>query len=93
MKKTFACSVICQNGIIGGGICIEDTAITYKTNKLTVDRKYRNLVLPMDKISEFSWKQIIFPVATFRMRSGETYEFLIFNKNRFDQCYNEVKQS
>ena len=54
MKKTFICSIICRNGILGGGLYIDDTAITYKTNKLTVDRKYRNLVLPRNEIRELS---------------------------------------
>ena len=92
MKKSFACSIICQNGIIGGSLCVEDKAITYKTNKFTVDRKYRHLVLPMGQIVELSWSNSLLPVATFRMRDGERYEFLIFNKKRFDICYNEVKQ-
>ena len=43
MKKSFMCSLICHNGIVGGGLYIENNAITYKTNKLTVDRKYIHL--------------------------------------------------
>ena len=43
MKKSFMCSLICHNGIVGGGLYIENNAITYKTNKLTVDKKYKNL--------------------------------------------------
>ena len=45
MKKSFACSLICHNGIVGGGLYIEDKQLAYKTNKLTVDKKYRNFVL------------------------------------------------
>ena len=91
MKKSFMCSIICHNGIVGGGIYIEDTSITYKTNKLTVDRKYRNLVMPLHEICELSWKWIVFPVATFRMASGVEYKFIIFNKRRFNKYYNEAK--
>ncbi len=91
MRKSFVCS-LCHNGILGGGIYIEDNSITYKTNKLTVDRKYRNLVLPLHEICELTWKQIVFPVATFRMTSGEQYKFIIFNKKRFNKYYTEVKQ-
>lgn len=93
MKKAFICSIICNNGILGGGLYIEDHAITYKTNKLTVDRKYRNLVLPMNEICEISWKWIIVPIATIKMSSGEEYKFIIFNKNRFDRCYHELKKA
>ncbi len=92
MKKSFMCSLICHNGIVGGGIYIEDNAITYKTNKLTVDRKYRNLVLSPNEICELSWKWIVFPVATLRMTSGEQYKFIIFNKTRFNKYYTEVMQ-
>ena len=92
MKKSFMCSLICHNGILGGGIYIEENAITYKTNKLTVDRKFKNLVLPLIEIRELTWKWIIFPVATFHMNSGEKYKVIIFNKKRFQKHYTEVKQ-
>ena len=92
MKKSFVCSLICHNGIVGGGIYIEDTSITYKTNKLTVDKKYKNLVLPLDEIIELTWKWIVFPVATFRMTSGEQYKFILFNKRRFNKYYTEIKK-
>ena len=85
------CSLICHNGIVGGGLYIEDNVIIYKTNKLTVDRKYRNLVLPLNEICELMWKWILFPVASFRVTSGEQYKFIIFNKRRFNKYYTEVK--
>ena len=40
MKKSFMCS-LCHGGIIGGGLYLDDEKITYKTNKLTVDAKYK----------------------------------------------------
>ena len=92
MKKSFICS-LCHNGIIGGGLYIEDTSITYKTNKLTVGKAYRNLVLPLGEIRELTWKWIVFPIATFHMKSGEDYKFIIFNKRRFNKYYNEAKSS
>lgn len=82
MKKSFACSLICHNGIIGGGLYIEDKQLAYKTNKLTVDKKYRNLVLPRQEIKEISWKWV---VATVSMKNGELYIFIIFNKSRFEK--------
>ena len=93
MKKSFMCSIICRNGILGGGVYIEDSAITYKTNKLTVDKKYRNLVLPLNEISELSWKWVLFPIATLHMTSGEKYKLIIFNKKRFSKYYAEVKKA
>ena len=35
MGKTFVCS-LCRNGIIGGGLYIDEQSITYSTQKLTV---------------------------------------------------------
>ena len=91
MKKAFMCSLICRNGIIGGRIDIDDNSIIYKTNKLTVNKKYKNIVLPLGKICELSWKWVLFPIATLHMSSGEQYKFMIFNKKRFSKFYTEVK--
>ena len=91
MKKAFMGNLICHSGILGGGIYIDETSLTFKTNKLTVDKKYKNLVLPLDEISELAWKWIVFPIATVQMTSGEQYKFIIFNKSRFKKHFNEVK--
>jgi hypothetical protein len=92
MKKSFMGSLICHNGIVGGGIYIDDSSITYKTNKLTVDKKYKNLVLSLNEIRELTWKRIVFPIAIIKMASGEQYKFIIFNKNRFNKYYIEAKK-
>ena len=91
MKKSFMCS-LCHNGILGGTLYLDEISVTYRTNKLTVDKAYRNLVLPLDQISELTWKWIVFPIATMRMTSGEKYKFIIFNKDRFNKYYTEVKK-
>lgn len=83
MKNTFICS-LCHNGLLGGGLYLDSKSITYKTNKLTVDKKYRNLVLPLSEIKEVRWKGII---ATFHMNDNEEYKIMIFNKNRFMNEY------
>lgn len=84
MSKAFMCS-LCLNGILGGGLYVDDRSVIYRTQKLTVDEKYRNLVLPWDKIAKITWKRIIFPVATFHMENGEEYKMLIFNQRRFNK--------
>ena len=86
--KYFVCS-LCHNGILGGGLYLDGQSLTYKTNKLTVDKKYRNLVLPFQEIKEISWKRIIFPIATVNMKNGEAYKFIIFNKRRFEKWFQE----
>lgn len=91
MRKSFMCS-LCHNGILGGALYLENEAVTYKTTKLTIDQQYRNLILPFKEIREITWKRIIFPVATFHMKNGEEYTFLIFNKSRFIRYYQEFSQ-
>ena len=87
------CSLICHNGIIGGSLCIDEDAIVYRTNKLVVDRKYKNLVLPLREICVLSWKWVIVPVATLQTSNGERYRFIIFNKKRFQKHYDALMQS
>ena len=92
MKKSFMCGLICHNGIIGGVLNLDENSVTYKTNKLTVDRAYRNLVLPLGEIAELTWKWVVFPIATFRMKNGTEYKVMLFNKRRFQKYYAEVRQ-
>lgn len=89
--KSFACS-LCHNGILGGGLYLDSQALTYRTNKLTVDDKYRKLVLPMKEIQEISWRWVIFPVATVHMKNGELYQFIIFHKSRFSKWFQIYSQ-
>lgn len=89
--KSFICS-LCHNGILGGMIYLDGSSITYKTGKLTVDSKYRNLVLPLSNVKEISWQWMIFPVATVHMRIGEDYKFIIFNKPRFEKWFKEYSK-
>lgn len=89
--KSFICS-LCHNGILGGMIYLDGSSLTYKTGKLTVDSKYRNLVLPLSNVKEISWQWMIFPVATVHMRIGEDYKFIIFNKPRFEKWFKEYSK-
>lgn len=84
MKKVFMCSLV-KGGLLGGAIYVEPDSVTYKTNKLTVDKKYRNLVLLKKDIKEITWKRVVFPVVTFRMANGEEYSVMIFNRAGFEK--------
>lgn len=88
MKKSFMCS-LCHNGILGGVLYLDQSSVTYKTNKLTIDRAYRNLVLPFDEIEDLTWKRIILPIATFHMKGGNKYKIIIFNKRSFIKSFDE----
>ena len=91
MNKSFICS-LCHRGIIGGALYLDDVSITYKTNKLTVDKAYKNLVLPLDEIAELTWKWVVFSMATFHMKNGEKYKIIIFNKWRFIKWFQEYRE-
>ena len=86
--KSFICS-LCHNGILGGVLYLNSQSLTFRTNKPTVDPIYKNLVLPMKEIKEISWKWIVFPVATVNMKNGRQYNFIIFNKPRFEKWFQE----
>lgn len=88
MRKVFMCS-LCQNGVLGGALYLESQSVIYRTQKLTVIEKYRNLVMPLKDIKEIKWKRMIFPIAIFHMENGEKYKIMIFNKTRFMKCYQE----
>jgi hypothetical protein len=80
---------LCHNGILGGVLLVDSKAVTYKTQKFTVDEKYRNLVLTFDNIKEITWKRVVFPVAVFHMNDGTEYKFIVYNKKGFEKCYFE----
>lgn len=92
MRKAFLCS-LCHNGILGGGLYLDNQAVVYRTQKLTVSEKYRNLVLPLNEIKGISWRWIVFPVATFHMKNGEYYKMMIFNKWRFNQYFQKYREN
>ena len=86
--KYLVCS-LCHNGVLGGTLYFDSQSLSYKTNKLTVDKKYRDLVMPLQEIKEISCKWMIFPIATVDMKNGELYKFIIFNKSRFEKWFQE----
>ena len=51
--KYFVCS-LCHNGVLGGALYFDSQSLSYKTNKLIVDKKYRDLVMPLQEIKEIS---------------------------------------
>ena len=89
--KSFICS-LCYNGLLGGALYLDNSSLTYKTNKLTIDKKFKNLVMPLNEIKEITWKWIVFPLATVNMKNNERYTFIIFNKSRFEKCFQEYSK-
>ena len=89
MKHYFIVS-LCHQGILGGGIVADDESITYRTNKVTVSQKYRNLEMKYSDIQGYAKKWVLcFPIFSINMKSGETYKFLVFNTKKFSALLKE----
>lgn len=91
MRKAFMCS-LCHNGIHGGGLYLDPQSVVYICQKSTIDKDYRKLVLPLSEIEEIRWKWVVFPIATFYIKTGENDRFIIFNKRRFNRYYRQYKK-
>ena len=90
MKSVFICSLV-HNGILGGALYVDEQSIKYRTNKLTVSKELRNLVLPIFEIQDVTWKWVVFPIATFHMLDQRNYKIIIFNKWRFEKVFRNFK--
>ena len=89
--KTFLCSIVCCNGIVGGTLFVNKNYITYKTNKVTVNAKLKKIELPINQICNLKWKWFILPIATLQMINGEEFSFIIFDKKGFENCFTNAK--
>lgn len=90
MRKYMIASILCGNGIVGGGLLAEDEMVTYLTNKLTVNPKYRHLEMHYGDITHYTTGWFLcFPTVTLHFKDGTTYKFLVFNRNKFTTILDE----
>lgn len=83
MKNVFTVS-LCKNGLIGGYIVMEEEAMIYRTGKLTIPQKYRNLVMKYRDIKSLTKGKMLFlTTISVQMKNMEEYKFLVFNEKRF----------
>lgn len=83
MKKIYAAS-LCKNGLLGGGLYIDDEKITFCTGKITVPSQLRNLELNFkDVVGIRKEKLFILPIAAIIMKNGEEWKFFILRLNNF----------
>ena len=91
MKNTFSVS-LCKNGLIGGFIVIGEASMVYKTGKVTIPPKYRNLVLEYNDILSLTEGQFLFlPTVTIKMKNEEEYKFVVFNRKSFLEVLNRKR--
>ena len=83
MKKMFVAS-LCKNGILGGALYVDPLSVTYRTGKLTVPAKLRNLVMPFSEIeSVVNSRMLGLPTITIQLKNREEYQFLVFGRKAF----------
>ena len=91
MKNTFSVSLY-KNGLLGGWIIVDEESMVYKTGKVTVSSKYRNLEMAYKDILSITEEKLLFlPIIAIKLKNNEEYKFLVFNKNRFLEIVNEKK--
>lgn len=92
MKDAFAAS-FCQNGVLGGAIYLKADKAIYRTNKVTVDEKYRNLEIFYKDITEIKAGHILFfPTVTIVLKEKISYKFIVFARKSFFDRINELKR-
>ncbi len=92
VKKYFIVS-LCRNGILGGGMIVDEQKITYKTGKLTVPDKFRNLEMRYEDIADVSTGRLLFlPTVTIKMKDAEAYRFVVFARKKFLTVLREMKK-
>lgn len=83
MDKTYIAS-LCKNGLLGGGLFLDDERVTYRTGKVSVSPEIRNLPLPFCRIKRVEKSRALFlPTVTIAMQGGQEWKFLVFGRNGF----------
>lgn len=92
MKELYVASFIHQ-GILGGALYLTDTMTVFRTNKLTVDEKYRNLQMKYADIlgCRGGWL-ICFPTVTITMKNGQEYKFVVFARKKYLKKIEEMRR-
>lgn len=91
MKKYFIVS-LCRNGLLGGGIVVNENKITYKTGKLTIPDKFRNLEMSYADMDGFTVSRLLFlPTVTINMKDSENYKFVVFARKKFIEVLKQAE--
>ena len=83
MKSVFVVS-LCREGILGGAIYMDDDKMVYRTNKLTVSDKYRNLEMCFEDVTGIVCGRLfLLATVTINLQNKESYRFIVFRKKKF----------
>ena len=83
MKKAYAASLY-KNGLLGGGLFLDEEKAAFRTGKITLPARLKNLELYYNNIDKISKGSILLlPTVIFNMKNGEEWRFVVFGRNDF----------
>ena len=83
MEKTYIAS-LCHQGLLGGGLFLDDESVTYRTGKLQVSPEIRTLRLPFCRIKRVERSKALFlPAVAIGMEDGREWKFVVFGRKSF----------
>lgn len=70
----------------------ETDRIIYKTNRVSAAPQYRRVEMKYSDIDGIdSGKKFLFPTVTVKKKNGNNYKFVMFNRKKFLNRYQELK--
>ena len=82
-KEYFQAS-LCKDGVLGGCIIIGADVMTYRSEKITISDKYKNLEMRYkDIITVNAAESLLWSTITLQMKSGEEYKFSVHDMEEF----------
>lgn len=86
MKEAFYGS-LCYEGLRGGAIQVNDQAVIYKNQTLTLPDEYKNIEMPFQDIEKVEKGRAgLFPAVTIYLKNGKKYKLVVFNRKKFLGC-------
>ena len=83
MTRYYVASLF-RKGVLGGGLVAGEESVTYRTGKVTVPPRLRNLELRYRDIRGFSKGWLLcFPTVSLAMADGENWRFIVFGRKSF----------
>lgn len=79
MRKVYAASIIWKS-VLGGGIIAEGDKMTYRTGKLLIPEKIKNLEMKYCDIQSIICGRILFFPTIKVVLPEESYKFIVFNR-------------
>lgn len=93
MGKAYSAS-FCHYGIQGGALYLDNVGITFLCQKISIEDKYKKLVLRYRDIKEINpcTSIIVFPAVRFIMEDKEEFKFVVFHRKKFLQQIEKLRE-